>query len=90
MIHERQDDFGAKATLQVGEHSLVYYRLNKLEEDGVASVSKLPFSIKILLEAMLRNNDGFAVTKQDVENMARWNAAKPEPIEVPFKPARVI
>ena len=90
MTHERQDDFGAKATLQVGAHSLVYYRLNKLEEDGIAPVSKLPFSIKILLEAMLRNNDGFAVTKQDVENMARWNAAKPEPIEVPFKPARVI
>ncbi|MBA3469115.1 MAG: aconitate hydratase AcnA, partial [Herpetosiphonaceae bacterium] len=90
MTHKRQDDFGAKATLEVGGRSLVYYRLNKLEEDGIAAVSKLPFSIKILLEAMLRNNDGFAVTRADVENMARWNAAKPEPIEVPFKPARVI
>ncbi|WP_110513393.1 aconitate hydratase AcnA [Herpetosiphon llansteffanensis] len=90
MTHKRQDDFGAKATLTVGDRSLVYYRLNKLEEDGIAAVSKLPFSIKVLLEAMLRNNDGFAVTKQDVENMARWNAASPEKIEVPFKPARVI
>ena len=90
MTHKRQDDFGAKATLTVGDRSLVYYRLNKLEEDGIAAVSKLPFSIKVLLEAMLRNNDGFAVTKQDVENMARWNAANPEKIEVPFKPARVI
>ncbi|GAA5530378.1 aconitate hydratase AcnA [Herpetosiphon gulosus] len=90
MTHKRQDDFGAKATLTVGDRSLVYYRLNKLEEAGIATVSKLPFSIKVLLEAMLRNNDGFAVTKQDVENMARWNAANPEKIEVPFKPARVI
>ncbi len=90
MTHKRQDDFGAKATLTVGDRSLVYYRLNKLEEDGIAAVSKLPFSIKVLLEAMLRNNDGFAVTKQDVENMARWNAASPEKIEVPFKPSRVI
>ncbi len=90
MTHKRQDDFGAKSTLEVGGRSVVYYRLNKLEEDGIAAVSKLPFSIKILLEAMLRNNDGFAVTRADVENMARWNAAKPEPIEVPFKPARVI
>ena len=90
MTHKRQDDFGAKSNLTVGSRSVVYYRLNALEEAGVAAISKLPFSIKVLLESMLRNNNGFLVTKQDVENMARWNAAAPEKIEVPFMPARVI
>ena len=90
MTHKRQDDFGAKSTLDVNGRSVVYYRLNALEEAGVAAISKLPFSIKVLLESMLRNNNGFLVTKQDVENMARWNAAAPEKIEVPFMPARVI
>ncbi|HEY1012390.1 MAG TPA: aconitate hydratase, partial [Herpetosiphonaceae bacterium] len=90
MEHKRRDDFGARATLEVGGRSLIYYRLGKLEEDGIAPVSRLPYSIKVLLESMLRNNDGFAVSKQDVINMAQWNAAAPADIEVPFKPARVI
>ena len=90
MAHTYRDDFGAKATLEVGGRKLTYYRLAALEEAGIATISRLPFSIKVLLESLLRNNDGYIVSKEDVENLARWNAAAPAEVEVPFKPARVI
>lgn len=81
----------ALETLSYGDGASVqYYRINKLTEDGVADISRYPFSIKILLEALLRNVDGFFVSEEDVINLAKWNAAAPERQEVPFKPARVI
>ena len=61
-----------------------------LFRSGIASVSTLPFSIRVLLEAALRNCDEYQVTKEDVVNLARWNAEKPAELEVPFKPARVV
>ncbi|MBM4457095.1 MAG: aconitate hydratase AcnA [Chloroflexi bacterium] len=67
-----------------------YYRLQRLEEAGVGAVSRLPFSIKVLLEALLRQVDNFAVTEDDVVRLARWDAARPAAVELPFKPARVI
>ncbi|MFN9984295.1 MAG: aconitase family protein [Pirellula sp.] len=84
------DPFGARDSFKAPQGSLGIYRLDRLEKAGVASVSKLPFSIRILLEAVLRNCDGFQVTQDDVVNLAKWNAAKPEELEVPFKPARVV
>jgi aconitate hydratase len=84
------DPFGARDSFQAPQGSLGLYRLDRLEKAGIASVSKLPFSIRILLEAVLRNCDGFQVTQDDVVNLAKWNAAKPEELEVPFKPARVV
>jgi aconitate hydratase len=64
--------------------------LDKLEQAGLGLVSRLPFSIKILLEAVLREVDGYTVTEEDVEKLAHWKAKAPAPDEVPFKPARVI
>jgi len=84
------DPFGARDSFKAPQGSLGIYRLDRLEKAGVASISKLPFSIRILLEAVLRNCDGFQVTQDDVVNLAKWNAAKPEELEVPFKPARVV
>ncbi|MBM3965910.1 MAG: aconitate hydratase AcnA [Planctomycetes bacterium] len=84
------DPFGARDSFKAPQGSLGIYRLDRLEKAGVASVSKLPFSIRILLEAVLRNCDGFQVTQEDVVNLAKWNASKPEELEVPFKPARVV
>lgn len=84
------DPFGARDSFKAPQGSLGIYRLDRLEKAGVASVSKLPFSIRILLEAVLRNCDGFQVTQDDVVNLAKWNASKPEELEVPFKPARVV
>ena len=86
----RQDPFGARAVLNTGGSSAVIYRLESLEQQGLGSISRLPFSIKVLLESVLRNCDGALITEQDVAGLAAWNAKSPAAREVPFKPARVI
>ncbi len=84
------DPFGARGTLSTSQGELGIYRLSKLEDQGLAKVSTLPYSIRVLLEAVLRSCDGYEVTKEDVINLAKWNAAKPAELEIPFKPARVV
>ena len=88
------DSFGARTSVSAGgaggagEGSI--YRIQKLEEDGVAEVSRLPYSIKILLEAALRQCDDFEITRADVERIARWSPETAGKEEIPFKPARVV
>ena len=82
--------FGAEATLNTSAGNVRYFRLRKLVEDGIGDIETLPYSIRVLLEACLRNVDNFVVTADDVNNLANWNAAKPAEIEVPFKPGRVV
>ena len=84
------DEFGARSELQSSGGSGVLYRIQKLEQDGVAEVSRLPYSIKILLEAALRQCDGFEITREDVERIARWSPETAGKEEIPFKPARVV
>ena len=84
------DEFGARTRLESSGGSGVLYRIQKLEEDGVAEVSRLPYSIKILLEAALRQCDGFEITREDVERIARWSPETAGKEEIPFKPARVV
>ncbi len=87
----KTDVFGARAALDTGFGSAVLYRLDALEKAGVArGLARLPFSIRVLLEAVLRNLDGELVTEADVRNLATWNAGKPKDVELPFMPARVI
>ena len=86
----RQDAFGARAVFDAGNGRAVIYRLEGLERAGLGSISRLPFSIKVLLESVLRNCDGTLITEQDVAALAAWNARSPAAREVPFKPARVI
>ncbi len=85
-----RDPFGIKKTLSVGNKSYSYFRLNGLEEQGIGPVSKLPFSIKILLEAVVRQYDNHAIGEDHVKALANWNAASPAKSEVPFKPARIL
>jgi aconitate hydratase len=85
-----KDSFGSRALLEGTGEPVYLYRLDVLEKKGVGPVSRLPFSIKILLEALLRQVDGFAVTDQDVARLAAWDAKSPAQVELPFKPARVI
>jgi aconitate hydratase len=85
----KRNTFGARDTLHVGGKSFYYYRLEKLTEHGF-DISKLPFSIKVMLESVLRNCNGYDVTEDDVKNLAAYNAAKPLEVEIPFKLARVI
>ena len=87
---QNRDPFGARATLDTGSGSAVLYRLSKLEEDGLGTVSRLPYSIKVLLEAVLRQCDDFAITEDDVKNLAAWSPSTATTFEVPYKPARVI
>jgi aconitate hydratase len=82
------NSFGARAGLDVGDRSLEVFRLDAL--DPVGDVGGLPFSLKVLLENLLRNEDGSAVTAEDVEAFARWDPAGAEDREIAFSPARVL
>jgi aconitate hydratase len=84
------DSFGARDTFRTSQGHFGIYRLDRLERAGITGISRLPFSIRVLLEAVLRNCDGYQVTQDDVINLAKWNAPKPAELEVPFKPARVV
>ncbi len=87
----KTDVFGARASLDTGFGRAQIYRLDALEKAGVAKgMSQLPFSIKVLLEAVLRSVDGELVTAEDVKRLAAWNAKAPLDVELPFMPARVI
>ncbi|MEQ1853581.1 MAG: aconitate hydratase, partial [Chthoniobacteraceae bacterium] len=66
------------------------FSLPALERQGVGKVSRLPLSIRIVLESVLRNCDGKKVTAKDVETLANWNAKAPAPVEIPFVVARVV
>jgi aconitate hydratase len=85
-----KNSFGARATFDTGNGTASLYRLDQLEKQGIASISRLPFSIKIMLEAALRQCDGFEITATDVTNLARWDAKNVQPSDMPFKPARVV
>src|SRR4051812_22039175 len=84
------DSFGASATLSSKAGDVKISRLKRLSELGLGDLSKLPFSIKVLLESCLRNADNFEVNEDDVKGLAAWKAEKPKAVELPFKPARVI
>jgi aconitate hydratase len=82
--------FGAASKLKTTAGDVTIYRLTRLVDDGIGDVSTLPYSLRVLLEACLRNVDEFVVSSQDVVSVAEWNAAAPQPIEIPFKPGRVV
>jgi aconitate hydratase len=82
--------FNSRASLETAGGRATIYRLDALEKAGLGNVSKLPFSIKVLLEAVLRNCDGKLIKESDVSALAGWSAKATARQEVPFKPARVI
>jgi aconitate hydratase len=87
----KKDSFGSRAKLQARAGGFSIHRLDALKKAGVApNLETLPFSIRIVLEAILRSVDGELVHDEDVKNLAAWNARAPKDIEVPFMPARVI
>jgi aconitate hydratase len=85
----KRDYFGAKVTFDTGSGSAYIYRLDRLAK-SFPGIHRLPFSIKVLLEAALRECDGFLVTKEDVERLASYNPKAPAQEEIPFMPARVL
>ncbi|MCW2824790.1 MAG: acnA, partial [Aeromicrobium sp.] len=83
------DSFNSKDSLTVGDASYDYYRLGAVEGEGL-DVSTLPFSLKVLLESLLRTEDGADITKADIEALAGWDADAEPSKEIQFTPARVI
>lgn len=84
------DPFGARQQLNIDNLAPIsYYALSRLEQTGVAKLSRLPYSIKILLESVLRNCDGYAITQDHVRSLANWQPQETRQ-EIPYKPARVI
>ena len=84
------DPFGARDTFSVGGRDLGIYRLSALEDQGIGRMANLPYSIRILLESVLRNCDATTVQKEDVVSLATWQAASPAKVEIPYKPSRVV
>jgi aconitate hydratase len=84
----RPDSFGARAALDVGGRSYEVFRLDALADRF--EVSRLPYSLKVLLENVLRLEDGHSVTVADVEAIAGWDPAAEPSAEIPFQPARVL
>jgi aconitate hydratase len=86
----RPDPFNARSTLRTSSGEYIWYDLGALKRQGIGRIERLPYSIKVLLEAMLRNLDGFVVTADDVAGLANWNPKAPAQEEIPFMPGRVV
>src|SRR5512145_3245597 len=85
------NSFNARSTLELGGKTYSYFDLNKAGENGLGDIAKLPMSLKVLLENLLRAEDGVAVKKADILAMTSWlvNRGKDE-VEIAFSPARVL
>ncbi len=90
MAASAADPFSARSTFETGSGPATFYRLRALDDAGVTNTSRLPYSIRMVLEALLRTCDDYEVTEADIRALATWNAAKPAEVEIPFKPARVV
>jgi aconitate hydratase len=82
------NSFDAKATLSVGRRDYEMFRLDALQASY--DIARLPFSLKILLENLLRNEDGESIRADDIDALARWNAREEPSKEIAFTPARVV
>ncbi len=85
------DSFKARKKLVVGAKTYYYFSLKAAEKNGLSDISRLPYSLKVLLENLLRSEDGRTVTKQDIEAFAGWLTHKGKnEVELAFRPARVL
>jgi aconitate hydratase len=89
--NEHPDSFKSRKTLQVGAESYVYFSLKDAEQNGLPGISTLPFSLKVLLENLLRNEDGRTVTKNDILAVKDWLVSRgKDEREIAYRPARVL
>ncbi|MEM9559604.1 MAG: aconitate hydratase AcnA [Planctomycetota bacterium] len=84
------DPFNARGTLEVAGKSYTYFRPAALQDAGLGKIDAMPYSIRVLLEAMLRNLDGFVVTNDDIAGLASYDPASVNRVEMPFMPGRVV
>src|SRR5438094_5147461 len=83
------NSFGARATLRVGDRQYEIYRINVLDKQGI-STQHLPYSLRVLLENLLRTENGKSVTQDDIRFLAQWQATAAPSREIAFTPARVL
>src|SRR5688572_8956213 len=83
------DSFGSRSALRVGNREYEIFRLSALQKEGL-DVSRLPYSLRILLENLLRYEDGVGVTRDDITALASWKPGAALDKEIAFTPARVI
>jgi len=84
-----KNSFNTQASLRTGNETFTFFSLNKLADAGFSNILELPFCIRILLENLLRNEDGLLFTTKNIESLASWNPDKSNG-EIPFLPARVL
>ncbi|PZR58296.1 MAG: aconitate hydratase AcnA [Candidatus Meridianibacter frigidus] len=87
---QSKDSFESAATLNVGGRSYRYFRLAAVEEAGLTKLARVPYSLKILLENLLRFEDASTVRRADIEALAKWNPKEGGAREIAFRPARVL
>jgi aconitate hydratase len=85
-----ENPFGVRSTLSTDDVTATIFSLPALEKAGIADVSRLPYTVKVLLENALRNQDGEQVDQGDVLSLAKWNPTSLGDEEIGFKPARVL
>ncbi|MBV9647722.1 MAG: aconitate hydratase AcnA, partial [Candidatus Eremiobacteraeota bacterium] len=90
MTTEQPDSFGALQTMRVGDRTYQYFALPALERAGHGNMERLPFSLRILLENLVRFEDGRTVTRDDIIALAEWAPRRSTPREIAFRPARVL
>ena len=84
------DSFKTKKTLKIGKKTYTYYSFKAAEKNGLKNISALPFSIKVLLENLIRNEDGATVELNDIKEFEKWKSDKKVNKEINFRPARVL
>jgi aconitate hydratase len=86
----RQDSLKARRHLTVGDKRYSYYSLEAVEKAGLGDVARLPYSLKVLLENLMRNEDGRSVTLDDIKALVEWVEARRSDREIAYRPARVL
>src|SRR5438105_15440930 len=81
---------GARASLQTAAGAVTYYRLGCLAENGYSGVERLPMTVKVLLENLLRNAGNGVVRRSEIDHLARWHPSDHQESEFPFYPARML
>ena len=85
-----QDTLKARRSLEAGGKSYDYYSLSAVSDAGYGDISRLPFSLKVLLENLLRYEDGRSVTVADIEKAAKWVETQKSDLEIAYRPARIL
>jgi aconitate hydratase len=86
----QESNYNAKKQLEVNGKTYNYYDLKAVEEAGLGKISRLPYSVRVLLESLLRQHDGHQIKDEHIEGLAKWGTEENKGVDVPFKPSRVI